>query len=202
MPEDQLTLRERAALLALMAAARELTNAELHAVAGFTLDGACRRRLNELGLVTSTKVGRALVHELTDRGAVRCAAEFAEARPARAGYLGGALYAVLAGLRRRLDETGEVVADLFAPDVEGQVVAAYEQLTSRRGGTIRLAVLRERLDGVPRDEVDRALEAMACREGVHVRAETDQKTLTEQDRTAAVVLGGTPRHLLLIEASR
>jgi chromosome segregation and condensation protein ScpB len=68
VPTDQLTLRERATLLALMAEARELTNAELREIAGFTLDGRPRRRLNEQKLVTSRKLGRSFTHELTDDG--------------------------------------------------------------------------------------------------------------------------------------
>lgn len=202
MPDDQLTLRECAALLVLMAEARVLTNAELKAVAGFTLDGAPRRHLNELGYVTSTMVNRAYEHDLTDAGAVRCAAELSGPRPARSGYAGGALYAVLAGLRRHLDHTGHSLPEVFRPNVAAQVEAVYTRLTRGRGGTVRLAEVRERLDGVPRQDVDRALHGMARREDVHIRAEADQKTLTEQDRDAAVVLGGVPRHLLMIEVPR
>lgn len=202
MPEDRLTLSERCVLLVLMAEARELTNAELFAIAGIKLDGQYRRHLNELDLVVSTKVNRAFVHELTDRGAVWCAAELGRERPARSGYAGGALYAVLAGLRRHLDDTGSALADIFQPDVQGQVATAYTELTQGRGTPIRLTVLRERLATLSRGEMDRALELLARRNGVHIHAEADQKTLTEQDRAAAVVLGGTPRHLFAIEASR
>ncbi|WP_330249356.1 hypothetical protein OG874_23795 [Nocardia sp. NBC_00565] len=200
MSDDRLTLSERCVLLVLMAEARELTNAELHAVAGIKLDGKYRRHLNELDLVSSAMVNRAFVHELTDRGAVWCAEELSRERPARSGYAGGALYAVLAGLRRHLDDTVQTLADVFRPDVASQVEDAYAELTQASGWPLRLAVLRERLSGLPRSEVDRALALLAKRGDVHVRAEADQKTLTAQDREAAVVLGGTPRHLLTIEA--
>ncbi|SUA79309.1 Uncharacterised protein [Nocardia otitidiscaviarum] len=202
MTDDRLTLSERCVLLVLMAEARELTNAELSSVAGIKLDGRYRRHLNDLGLVSSALVGRAYVHELTDKGAVWCAEELARQRPARSGCAGGALYAVLAGLRRYLDDSGQVLADVFRPDVPGRVESAYADL-SRGGGTpVRLAALRERLAELPRGEVDRALELLARRPHVHVRAEADQKTLTAADHAAAVVLGGTPRHLLTIEAAR
>lgn len=202
MSDDRLTLTERCVLLVLMAEARELTNAELHAIAGLKLDGRYRRNLNDLGLVTSTLIHRAYVHELTDRGAVRCVAELGAQRPDRSGPAGGALYAVLAGLGRYLGDSGNALADLFRPDVAGQVEAAYTHVTRGSGAPVRLAVLREHLDGLPRGDFDRALELLARRDGVHVRSEADQKTLTEADLDAAVVLGGTPRHLLTIEGAR
>jgi hypothetical protein len=202
MPDERLTLSERCVLLVLMAEARELTNADLHAVAGLKLDGKYRRHLNELGLVDSTKVGQAFVHELTDSGALWCAKELSGERPTRSGPAGGALYAILRGLRRHLGDTGHTLPEVFKPDVQCQVEAAYADITGGSGESIRLAVLRDRLDGVPKGEVDRALELLARRADVHVRAESDQKTLTEQDREAAVVLGGTPRHRLMIEVPR
>lgn len=199
MSDDRLTLNERCILFVLMAEARELTNAELYAVAGLKLDGRNRRHLNDLGLVASTMVSRAYVHELTDGGSVWCAEELSRERPARSGSAGGALYSVLAGLHRHLDDSGQTLADIFRPDVAGQVEAAYAELTRGKGSDLRLALLRERLGDVPRGEVDRALESLARRDGVHIRAESDQKTLTAADLEAALVLGGTPRHLLAIE---
>ncbi|XVS65547.1 hypothetical protein ACQPYE_05660 [Actinosynnema sp. CA-299493] len=201
MSEERLTTRDRAALLVLMAEARELTNAELRELAGFTLDGACRRRLNDLGLVVSTKVGRAYVHDLTDEGAVRCQAELSAARPSRAGYAGGALYALLAGLRRHLEITGGTLGGLFTPDLGHRVETAYRVLAPRPGDAVPLRALREHLDDVPTDRLDRALTALADRTDVHLRAEADQKSLTERDRQAALVLGGSPRHTLAIEAT-
>ncbi|MBB5800962.1 hypothetical protein F4560_000730 [Saccharothrix ecbatanensis] len=201
MSEERLTMRERAALLVLMAEARELTNAELRELAGFTLDGACRRRLNELGLVISTKTGRAYVHDLTDDGAVRCQAELSVQRPPRAGYAGGALYVVLAGLRRHLEATGGTLGELFTADLGHRVENAYLVLASRPGDAVPLLALREHLGDVPTDRLDRALTALADRSDVHLRAEADQKSLTEQDRLAALVLGGSPRHTLMIETA-
>ncbi|MFJ1458097.1 hypothetical protein [Nocardia sp. N2S4-5] len=202
MPDDRLTLSERCLLLVLMAEARELTNAELYARAGVKLDGRYRRHLNELGLVESVKPGRAYVHELTEKGTKWCAAELSSGRPARSGCAGGALYAVLAGLGRHLDDTGRMLVDVFRPDVASQVEAVYAKMSHGDGTPVRLAILRERLNDVPKGELDRALEQLARRDGVHVRAEADQKTLTDRDREAAIVLGGTERHLLTIEVPR
>ncbi len=199
MPTDQLTLRERATLLALMAEARELTNAELRAVAGFALDGVPRRRLNEQKLVTSRKVGRGFAHELTDDGWAWCREELTATRPDRAGYGGGALYALLAGVERYLARSGLQLSDAFQPDVEKQVRGAYLQL-ARPGSWVALAALREQLPDVPRAAVDTELERLAATPGVHVRAASDQKALTDADHAAAVHFGGDDRHLLMIEA--
>ncbi len=202
MSEERLTMRERAALLVLMAEARELTNAELLELAGFTIDGACRRRLNDLGLVVSTKSGRAYVHDLTDEGALRCQDELSAQRPARTGSAGGALYAVLAGLRRHLESTGGTLGELFTPDLCHRVETTYRALAPRHGDPVPLRVLRERLDDVPAEQLDLALKVLADRPGVHLWAEADQKSLTDDDRQAALVLGGSARHILVIEAAR
>ena len=73
-PED-LSVKERAVLFALMGEAREISNPELEERAGFRLDGKERRRLNNLKLVDSRMVRRAYVHELTDAGWHWCATE-------------------------------------------------------------------------------------------------------------------------------
>jgi hypothetical protein len=198
VPTDQLTVPERAALLALMAEARELTNTELYDVAGFTLNGQARRRLNERKLVTSRKVGRTFAHELTDDGWARCKAELAGERPSRAGSLGGALYALLAGLQRHVDRGGQL-SDVFRPDVEKLVRGAYRELATGPGSWVGLVELRDELMGVRREELDAELERMASTPGVHLQAEPNQKALTDADRAAAVRFGGSDRHMLMIE---
>lgn len=185
-----------------MAEARELTNAELSAVAGVKLDGQPRLRLNRLGLVDSVKVGRALVHELTEAGAQWCTRELTSPPPPGSGSFGGALYAVLAGLHRHLDASGQVLSEIFQPDVAGQITRKYAELTKGKPDQVRLAELRTRLPHIPPDDFTAAVTRLAEEDGVHVRAEADRKTLTEDDHAAAVILGGTARHLLTVAASR
>lgn len=198
MPADQLTTRERATLLVLLAEGRELTNAQLREVAGFALDGEPRRRLTDRKLVTSRRAGRSYAFEITDDGAAACAAELSAARPARAGYLGGALYAVLRGLGR----TGTPLAELFParPDVEEAIRDAYARVADGPGEWVGLVALRAELGGVDRGEVDAALERMAATPGVHVQAESNRKALTDAHRAAAVRFGGDDRHMIMIEA--
>ena len=204
MSAQSLNLKERAVLLALLAEARPLTNAELKAAAGVTLDGASRHKLNDLKLVSTVKEGRAFVHELTDDGAVWCDSELGADRPDRAGPGGGALYAVLAGLQRYLKRTGERLSDLFQPaeddDLEAQIRSAYSQLSKdSESSWVAIAALRGELAGASRDDVDAALRNMSKLPGVHLQAEANQQALTEADHDAAIRFGGSSRHLLKIE---
>jgi hypothetical protein len=200
-----LTLKERAVLLALLAEARPLTNAELYDAASVKLDGASRLRLNDLKLVTTVKQGRAFVHEITDDGAAWCTQELTAERPARSGAGGGALYAILAGLQRYLQRTGQALGDLFqaaepTDDLETRIRTAYGVLSSKSGSTwVGLAALRADLDDIDRDDLDATLQQLSRQPGVHVQAEANQQALTADDHEAAVRFGGSSRHLLKID---
>ncbi|MBP2341080.1 hypothetical protein JOF41_007334 [Saccharothrix coeruleofusca] len=61
-----------------------------------------------------------------------------------------------------------------------------------------LTTLRHQLAAYPRHLVDAALRTLASQDDVQLRSQEDQKRLTEDDRRAALMLGGTPRHLLHI----
>lgn len=215
MPADhQLSVPERAVMLALMAEAREVPNPELRATWGVKLDGKPRLKLNDLKLVTSTRRGRGFAHELTDSGWAWCRRELSAERPAGAGSFGGALYAVLASFERFLARTDLQLADVFQPGapvtevsadeepglpVETQIRTAYARL-KQPGEWLGLVNLRNALPDVSRDDLDAALERMAAAPGVHVQAEINQKALTAAHRAAAVRFGGDDRHLLMIEA--
>ncbi len=212
MPADQLTHRERAALLVLLAEGREMTNADLREVAGFTLDGQPRRRLVDDKLITAEKRGRSYCFEITDDGAKRCRTELGSPLPARSGYLGGALHAVLAALGRNDAPLSELLvprtadrvageqADIEGADIEGAVRAAYREAPRTADGWAGLTGLRALLGGRARGEVDAALVRMASSPGVHLQPEPHQARLTDADRADAVVIGGTERHMIKIEA--
>ncbi|MEV0357122.1 hypothetical protein AB0H71_13775 [Nocardia sp. NPDC050697] len=63
-----------------------------------------------------------------------------------------------------------------------------------------LADLREELGShVSLAEFHEVIKELARTEGAHVRQEADQKTLTDRDHRAAIILGGTARHNLTLD---
>ncbi len=208
MSSPELRIEERAAMLALMAAAREIANPELREASGFVLVGAPRRRLNELRYVVSRKEGNAYVHELTDQGWAWCTAELSRERPARVGSAGGALYAVLVGLRRYLQRVDLRLADVFRDDgptipednLEIRIRAAYHTLAARPGSLVSLTDLRQLLGEAAKVDVDAALTRMNRISEVTIVPEANRKSLSKEDRDAAVRIGGEAKHLLSIGA--
>lgn len=203
MPDDDspdavdLSLRERYALLVLMAEARPLTDAELRD-RGVGLDAAARRHLRHRGLVDSRRLTRGEQHELSDEGWAWCAEALGSDAPPRSGSAGAALVAVLVALRRHLDRTGTPISEIFRPDPEAAVRAAYADAAPAPGEWVGLADLRRRIAGVPREEVDATLDRMFGTPGVRLVPEDDQKSLTTADRAAALRIGAKDVHLLAI----
>lgn len=222
----QLGVPQRAALFALMAAGQELPNPELKRRAGIDLKRPQREQLKDLGLITDWRHRGAVILELTDRGWRWCADEFGADCPPRAGSAGGALYAVLAGLRRYLDRTGLTPADVFAPTppgdgaapeaavpapaaptitstaaVEDRIRAAYRELALRPRDWVSLTALRTHrlLVELPREEVDEALRRLARTGRTLVVPQANQKMLTAGDRQAALRFGNEDNHHLAIE---
>ena len=166
---EDLSAKERAVLFALMGEAREVSNPELAERAGFRLDGKERRRLNDLKLVDSRKVGRAYAHELTDAGWDWCATQLSAGLQGKASSMEGALYAVLGGLARYLEYSGaEPRRRLPAArprrrrskpaDIAELIRSAYLRLASEPGKFVKLRELRAELSDVPRGELDSSLE--------------------------------------------
>lgn len=217
---DPLNTQQVSALFALMGVAREISNNELHEIAGFRIDGPLRRTLNELHLVDSGRVGNGpFVHELTDAGWKRCEAELAHERPDRSGPWGGAFSLVLGGMDRFLARENKQLAYLFridakvepasepAPEpetlaeIDVQITSAYRQLAPKQGDWVRLADLRPLLNGATNTDVDRVLKDMSKAARAHLAPDPDRKSLTAADRKAAVQIGGDDNHLLVIERS-
>ncbi|MDT3440943.1 MULTISPECIES: hypothetical protein [unclassified Pseudofrankia] len=215
-PGDQLTGGQVGILLTLMAEARPVPNPELAARFRLSLDGADRRRLNGLGLVTSRRAGRSYVHELTAAGWARCRRELATPPAGRAGSIpSGAVHALLAALAGHLDRTGLTLADLFRPppaggaeagageaghEVDQRIRTVYGTLARWPGDWVRLADLRPRLGAdLTRADVDAALRRMNRGPGVTVAPDEDQKALTGADQREAVEIGGQAKHLIMVE---
>ncbi|MGH3166487.1 MAG: hypothetical protein ACRDN0_11420 [Trebonia sp.] len=211
MHYDQLSMKERAALFALIAGENPVSNPKLKERVGFTLDGKERRRLNDLKLVESNREpGRAFVHELTDAGWRWVADELDLPRRAGAGSLESAFHAVLADLGRYLRASGLTLADFFkasheaasaeAPhepaDVEDGILSAYRAVAAEPAQFVKLTDLRQRLADVPRAEVDAALDRMYRSRRINLIPESGQRLLTAEDRTAALRIGGEAKHLI------
>lgn len=216
--DERLSTTERAALLALLGAARRLSNPELEDLAGFRLHGAERRRLNNLGLVKSEgKPGRAFSHELTDAGRVWCAEELT-AGPGwqQSKVMEGAFYLVLGGLAGHLERTGLELREVFqdgadsirvvpeqpsAADVNARIEGAYRELADGPGDYVRLHELRVLLSDIGRADVDAALGAMYRAHLVNLVSQANQEALTDADRVAALEIGGSRKHRIAIERS-
>ncbi|MFC7482691.1 hypothetical protein ACFQX7_25505 [Luedemannella flava] len=82
--EPTLTPNEILALVVLMVEARELTNNELKALAGFALTGAQNTKLVKAGLVETNRSHRPFSHQLTEKG-WRVVRELHTVAPPKAG---------------------------------------------------------------------------------------------------------------------
>ncbi|MEV0826377.1 helix-turn-helix domain-containing protein [Nonomuraea rubra] len=105
------------------------------------------------------------------------------------------------GVTGHKDERGRWVITLLedapgaASGVEAQIRAAYARLAARPGAWVSLTELRSQVDA-PAHLVDAVLRDLERRPDVNLVPESNQKTLTQQDRDAAVVIGGQDKHLL------
>jgi len=207
MPDKGLSLPDFAALVVLAVEAREVSNTELKQRHKLTIDGGRRHRLNDLKLVESRRSGRVYLHVLTDAGWARLAEDLrAGTIPAQTGSSGAIARALLGWLPRYMRRTDQRLADVFEPDddaggpadLESRIRAAYAELAPRGDAWVSLTRLRPLLGDVPKAEVDTVLVRMERLSDVDLVPESNQKTLTPQDREAAVVIGNQDKHLLWI----
>lgn len=209
MPQDKpkLSRLQRTLLYALMAEAREISNPELDERCGLRIVGEDRRVLKAEKLVTSEKSGRTYTHALTERGWTWCRAEFTATPGERPAPLDRVVHRMTVALDRYLSANQLTIDQLFtaepveeaaeAPEVSivDRVRRAYADLAVEPEAWVSLTNLRLRLDGLPRHEVDQVLKDLDGN-GVTLIPEENQKTLTAEDRAAAVRIGGEDNHLL------
>ncbi len=205
-----------AALVILMAEAREVTNKELEEMAGFSLVGKDRAPLEKHGYVECRKVGRVLAFQLTDRGwAFSKQLHAAGDMKVERSRVGRSIFVLLKGLSRSLDRLRVSHAEFFkqSPDVElaepaadavnieEQIRSAYSDIPKAPDGWVGLADLRERLVGLDRTALDDTLRAMARTDGVRIIPVANTKSLQERDRAAALRIGEEDNHALWIGAA-
>jgi hypothetical protein len=202
MSDTNLSLPQIAALVVLMVEAGEISNTEMRARHGITLDGGNRRTLNELKLVDSWKQGRAYVHVLTDAGWARVAEEFRTGTVKATGSPWAMARALMGGVQGFMERTDRRLADVFGPasDVEALIREAYGELVMEPGGWVSLTELRVLLRDVTRTKADETLRRMAAMPDVNIVPESNQKALTRRDREAALIIGDQDKHLISIGA--
>ena len=209
---DDLTVRQRAVLFALLGEARQVANPELEQLIGVRLDGADRRQLNARKYVESNKVGRAYVHELSDAGWRWCAQELAAPPGERASSLERAHYKVFGLFARHLDAAGLTLADIAGPTSDGPagttanaadltafIETGYRSLAATAGEFVSLRELRLRLTDRARPDVDAALITMFTAQRINLIPQSNQQALSDADREAALRIGGEYKHLISIE---
>ncbi|MFC5824517.1 hypothetical protein [Nonomuraea insulae] len=223
MSHNGLSLPDFAALVVLAVEAGEVSNTELKQRHKLTIDGQRRIRLNDMKLVESRKSGRVFVHALTDSGWARLAEDLRTGTlPPQTGSSGAMARALLTWLPRYMARTDQRLADVFHPgeettaettgrtgnttgsetggpdELETRIRDAYAELATRPDAWVSLADLRILLADVPRARVDRTLVLMERLPDVNLVPESNQKTLTPQDRESAVLIGDQHKHLLWI----
>ncbi|MGN9906037.1 hypothetical protein ACTMTJ_00630 [Phytohabitans sp. LJ34] len=211
---DNLTPSESALLIVLMAEAREVSNPDLEKLYQITLTGESRRKLNDAGYVRSEKKGRSFVHVLDDKGWDRVHQELNFDSP-RARTLGAALSALHDNLRERVlkggayrrfgemfSRTAPVTDDDVAvpddDDLDVRIRKVYGSLVPHPGAWLKHTYLRQKLADVPGEVLDEAFRLLSRAEDVEMMPESNQKTLTAEDRRNAVRVGGQDTHLIAI----
>lgn len=214
---DELSVRDRAVLFALLGEARQVSNPELEGLIGFRLDGKERRRLNELKLVESDKPGRTFVHELSDAGWRWCAEELSGGPSGRGSSVERAHYLVFGVFARYLSAAGLSLADVVslgnltggarhddrprgrhAIDVAVRIEAGYRALAAGIGEFVKLRELRLKLADIPRADLDCALVAMFTGQRINLIPQSNQQALSAADRESALRVGGEYKHLISI----
>jgi hypothetical protein len=209
MPHDELSSRERAAMFALLGAARKVSNPELRELVGFPLDGKERRHLNDRKLVESEKQGRAFAHELSDSGWRWCEDELAADPPQRGSSAERAHYLIFGMFARYLSASGLRLADIATVrqqprdagpgDVATRVEDGYRALAPADGAFVKLRELRVRLADIARPDLDAVLGALFASQRINLIPQSNQQALTDADRESALRIGGESKHLISIE---
>jgi hypothetical protein len=84
-------------------------------------------------------------------------------------------------------------------DIETRVIEAYRDLVAKPGGWLGLAQLRQKLGDIDRTDLDRALRSLYSHPGIALIPEDNQKSLSADDRAAAVSVGDQAKHLIRME---
>jgi hypothetical protein len=196
-----LTPTDYAFLILLKIEGREISNTEMDKLYGVRLVGENYARLNAAGRVDSNTSHRPYRHKLaaSDDNVLEKPFKIAEDKDERSARE-QQLWAALNALHNyHLNGDKQLPAPaLVHKDLDERIRAAYAELTTEPGAWVSLKRLRPLFKGVPKADLDNALERLLKSPDVNLEPESNQKTLKDADRRAAVKIGGEPRHLLAI----
>lgn len=109
-----------------------------------------------------------------------------------------------AGARRTAQAAARKVTAM--PTAHQAVFTAFDQIGAAPGVWVQIAVLRSVMGGLPgaagsmsRTDQDRALNDLYLHPRVVIMADADERRLSDQQRRAAVIIGGEARHLIQIK---
>ncbi|WP_157930445.1 hypothetical protein [Glycomyces xiaoerkulensis] len=203
MPSE-LTQDQLDKLIALMSFGGSASNNELRQRYRFALTGVKRTSLVNAGLISSDRASSRdpFQHELTDEGRELCR-EALEAGPAAGAGLGHRIHqGMLERLVQLLEAHGIDVFDSVAAEPEvatrESLSAAYFELTPSAGEWVSLTELRSKLQDVERASLDRLIHDLHVGGDVALIPEENRRSITPDDRAAAIRIGDEDRHLISI----
>ncbi|HEU5128610.1 MAG TPA: hypothetical protein VFU12_11525 [Glycomyces sp.] len=212
--QHELTQRERFILLALMVhePPTDVENNDLRASLGIDIKKAERERLTEAGLLSAVRgrtSGQPYLYVLTAAGSKRAVEELAGAADPKTTVNPRLVYALFNAVHRFLKRNHVPAEAVFDPDgrdavgeidssVGDAVAEEYGNLTEKAGDWVPLRALREALAKFDREELDGTLKLLYGRRVIRLTSESNPRTLSEEDKAAALVAGGVELHWLAI----
>jgi hypothetical protein len=177
-----------------------------------------QEKLVDVGTARNPETKRSRETYVLNRTGWARAREIMTARPTVTGLAAQALFAVLAGVERALEASGQKPESFFCPSdadepsipatatsataptiVQDLIRKAYRKLSTRPGAWVRLADVRDQLSGQDRIEVDNALKSLAVQPGVQIIPWDNRNALDARDRELALRFGGEENHAIRIE---
>ncbi|MBO3735476.1 hypothetical protein [Glycomyces niveus] len=193
-------------LIALASFGGSASNTQLKQRYQITIVGTPRTTLEASGYISSSrKSGNAPFDlELTEEGRELCRAAFRtgpDSTASRGHRIGQGMFQRLAEI---LSANNLDVFDQLTPPTESKpatkegLSTAYFALASKPGEWVSLTDLRQKLDGVERDSLDRLIHDLHIAEDVTLIPEENRRSITIEDHAAAISIGGEDRHLIAI----
>ncbi|PRY54060.1 hypothetical protein [Glycomyces artemisiae] len=170
------------------------------------VEPAAQKSLTDKGLISIDRGTKPFTYELTDPGWLAVRELLPKPAPAKISQkTARILWAVIQDFSAHMDRAKIELADIYpepepvAETLADRIIATYRELTGDTADWVPLLALRERLDDAVREEVDKVLAELHTLREIQLIPESNQKTLTDADRAAALWLGGESRHLIGIE---